>query len=347
MTGILPTITTLSPVAGWLIGGAGFTFTVNGTGFVANSQVIWNSISLVTKLISSTQLTAAVPAGTISTPGVANITVSNAPGAVSNAVVYPDILPTITTLAPAAWLIDGPAYTLTVNGTGFVPNSQVEWNGSPLFTKFVSATQVLASVAATLISSPAPVNIAVLNAVGASFEWNHLSGSGAERCPGSIPRRRSPRKRFQTVYHRNELRSRFSSRVERSAAGDYIHHHNQPVCHCHGGADRHLGDRRRHGCESGRDRLGKNQLRRQQPDTCRASGRSGSHLQQHCRHSAGQLGFRLRQRSGQRRLPMERRLPDSAGRNLGGRQWQARLLVVREFQGKSTCRRRTILRPGL
>ena len=167
VTGILPTITTLSPVAGWLVGGADFTLTVNGTGFVANSQVIWNSILLVTKPISATQLTATVPAGTTSLPGAASITVSNAPGAVSNAVAYPDILPTITTLAPATWLIDGPAFTLTVNGTGFVPNSQVEWNGSPLFTKFVSATQVTASVAATQISAPAPVSIAVLNAVGA------------------------------------------------------------------------------------------------------------------------------------------------------------------------------------
>ena len=36
--------------------------------------------------------------------------------------------------------------TLTVNGSGFVSSATVQWNGSPLATTFVSATQLTAQV---------------------------------------------------------------------------------------------------------------------------------------------------------------------------------------------------------
>ena len=167
VTAILPAITTLKPTS-WLVGGADFTLAVNGTGFTPNSQVLWNSTALPTKLIGPTQLTASVTAATIVTPGATSISVSNAPGVMSNSISFPDALPTVTTLAPANWLIGGPDFTLTVNGTNFVPNSQVEWNGTPVSTKFMSATQLAASISAMMIASAAPVNVAVTNAVGAA-----------------------------------------------------------------------------------------------------------------------------------------------------------------------------------
>jgi len=51
--------------------------------------------------------------------------------------------PTITSLAPASGTAGGAAFTLTVNGTGFVSGSSVvNWNGSGRTTTFVSATQL-------------------------------------------------------------------------------------------------------------------------------------------------------------------------------------------------------------
>jgi FG-GAP-like repeat/IPT/TIG domain len=62
-------------------GGAGFTLTVNGTGFVADSVVNWNGTPRPTTFISGSQLTAAVPAAGIATAGTASVTVVNpAPG---------------------------------------------------------------------------------------------------------------------------------------------------------------------------------------------------------------------------------------------------------------------------
>ncbi len=58
-------------------GGAGFTLTVNGTGFVSGSEVNWNGTALSTTFVSSSQLTAAVPASDIATASTASITVSS------------------------------------------------------------------------------------------------------------------------------------------------------------------------------------------------------------------------------------------------------------------------------
>jgi hypothetical protein len=72
-------------------GGAAFTLTVNGAGFVASSTVNWNGSPLATTFVSSTQLTAAVPSSDIATASTATVTiVSPSPGGgVSNTLYFP------------------------------------------------------------------------------------------------------------------------------------------------------------------------------------------------------------------------------------------------------------------
>src|SRR5205814_8516463 len=57
----VPTTTSISP-ASTTAGSAQFTLTVNGTNFVSTSTVYWNGSPLTTTFVSSTQLTAIVPA---------------------------------------------------------------------------------------------------------------------------------------------------------------------------------------------------------------------------------------------------------------------------------------------
>jgi hypothetical protein len=59
-------------------GGSDFTLTVNGTEFVSSSVVNWNGTALTTVFVSSSQLTATVPASNIAAAGTASITVSSA-----------------------------------------------------------------------------------------------------------------------------------------------------------------------------------------------------------------------------------------------------------------------------
>ncbi len=54
-------------------------------------------------------------------------------------------------LVPSAVAPGGPAYTLTVNGTGFVSGSTVNWNGTALATTFVDSSQLTATAPASNI----------------------------------------------------------------------------------------------------------------------------------------------------------------------------------------------------
>ncbi|MGD0469076.1 MAG: FG-GAP-like repeat-containing protein [Terriglobales bacterium] len=70
-------------------GGAGFTLTVNGAGFVSSSTVDWNGSPLATTFIKGTQLTAAVPASDIATASTAAVTVvSPSPGGGVSSTLY-------------------------------------------------------------------------------------------------------------------------------------------------------------------------------------------------------------------------------------------------------------------
>src|SRR5207249_3666329 len=146
-----PTTTGLSPAAA-TAGGPGFTLTVNGTNFVPGSQVRWNGADRATTVVSATQLTAAIPAADIAAPGTAQVTAFNPTpgGGRSNAQTFTitNPVPTTTGLSPASAPAGGPGFTLTVNGSGFIPGSLVRWNGADRPTTFVSATQLTAAIPA-------------------------------------------------------------------------------------------------------------------------------------------------------------------------------------------------------
>jgi len=70
-------------------GGLGFTLTVNGTGFVSDTKVNWNSSPLATTFVSESQLTATVPASNVATAGTASVTaVSPSPGGGTSNVAF-------------------------------------------------------------------------------------------------------------------------------------------------------------------------------------------------------------------------------------------------------------------
>ncbi len=66
-------------------------------------------------------------------------------------------------LSPAAVAPGGAAFTITVNGTGFVSGSTVKWNGSVLTTTFVSESKLTANVQASDIASPSTASVTVVN----------------------------------------------------------------------------------------------------------------------------------------------------------------------------------------
>ncbi len=76
--------------------------------------------------------------------------------------------PAVSSLSPSTIAADSGAFTLTVAGSGFASGSQVTWNGTPLPTTFVSATQLTAAVSASLAATGGSPAIAVVNPGGQS-----------------------------------------------------------------------------------------------------------------------------------------------------------------------------------
>src|SRR5262249_2075457 len=68
-------------------------------------------------------------------------------------------------LVPCAKQPGGAGFTLTVNGTGFVPGSQVKWNGSARATKFVSRSRLMANILTTDIMKPSTASVTVINPI--------------------------------------------------------------------------------------------------------------------------------------------------------------------------------------
>ncbi|MFN0108752.1 MAG: IPT/TIG domain-containing protein [Blastocatellia bacterium] len=167
----VPALASLSPNNA-LVGSGALALTVNGSNFVPNSVVRWGGANRSTTFISNAQLTAAIPASDLISAGSISVTVFNpAPaGGASNALMFtvslPNPVPAITSLTPNTAVEGSAAFTLTVNGSGFVNSSVVRWDGQNRQTEFVSATQLRAQIlssdlvgtgqASVTVQSPAP-----------------------------------------------------------------------------------------------------------------------------------------------------------------------------------------------
>jgi YVTN family beta-propeller protein len=173
-----PTITTISPNSA-VAGGAAFTLTINGTNFLSSSTVNFGGAVPTTTFVSSTQLTAAIPASSIVSVGTPAVTVTNpAPGGgTSNPLSFtvtsggPGGVPMINSIFPncvpaGEQLIDSTDNQLTVGGGNFVSSSVVQWNGTDLPTTLESdsnGTILTAQVPASDIASAGTAAVTVFN----------------------------------------------------------------------------------------------------------------------------------------------------------------------------------------
>jgi len=117
-------------------GGAGFTLTVTGTGFVATSEVHWNGSPRVTSVVSSSKLTASIQASDIASLGTALVTVVNpAPGGgTSNVICFQATNPDASvTLNSATVPVDGTPSAIATgdfNGDGKIDVAVTNSNNS-------------------------------------------------------------------------------------------------------------------------------------------------------------------------------------------------------------------------
>ena len=176
-----PSISSLSPNLA-TAGVPGFTLTVNGANFDANSgSRYWNGQAQTTTFVSSSQLTIAVPTGLLATPGSAGITVATPDNVISNTGAFTvSARSVVTSLSPNAVIAGHAGFTLTVSGTNFVNGTTVQWNGQPRSTVYVSATQLTVPIAPSDVMTQGTAQVGVVSAdIGVEYAALHRQAHAA------------------------------------------------------------------------------------------------------------------------------------------------------------------------
>jgi hypothetical protein len=178
----------ISPVSA-IAGSSDLVLTVTGSTFVGErhdqSVVVWSAngsdTTLATTFVSSTQLTAVIPAALLANPLTAKVLVETGdptgslPFSKSNSINFgvtktPPASFSISSILPMSVVAGSPDITLTVMGSSFANDrhnkSVVAWsvNGSSeafLQTTFVSSTQLTAVIPAALLTNPTTFQVLV------------------------------------------------------------------------------------------------------------------------------------------------------------------------------------------
>lgn len=92
----------------------------------------------------------------------------------------PGTVPTIIQLVPDSESAGGPAFTLTVHGTGFNTDAVVNWNGSMQATTYVNGSQLTIMVPASAITTAGNVPVTVTNPGHSAGGMYGAGGTAAE-----------------------------------------------------------------------------------------------------------------------------------------------------------------------
>ncbi len=161
---MVPTATEVTPNSVEVYGPS-LAIKVKGNNFIPSSMVVWDNnlgINLTTSYISSTELTAILPASLYSAPGssaVHEITVYNpgSGGGFSPPLTFTikNPVPTLTSISPEVSDGNSTTISLSVKGDYFVDDSVVRFNGSSsnITTTFVDRNNLTASILKSNLSA--------------------------------------------------------------------------------------------------------------------------------------------------------------------------------------------------
>ncbi|WP_257306671.1 hypothetical protein [Geothrix campi] len=156
------TISGVIPSGGLYVGG---NFTNNGIDSISALPASNNTVAITINYKNASTLAVGTYSDTISvivsTDQAGNNQIANSPQTISS--TYKVLLPPpqITMSSPASAYVGGPAFTLTIIGSGFPPDAQIQWNGTLMPTTYVSATNLTATIPATAIATAGTAQITV------------------------------------------------------------------------------------------------------------------------------------------------------------------------------------------
>ncbi len=183
-----PILTSISPTS-IAAGSAAFTLTVNGSNFIQPMNTRWGSTWVGATVISATQLTVTIPASMVATAGTAGVMVYSPSGGISASLPFTinPAPPVITSLSPNSASAGGAGFMLTIKGVALTTSSTVMWGTNPLDTIYVSPTQLLASVPASLILNSGNASISVVSSAGASVSATFITNPAGPQICGLNP----------------------------------------------------------------------------------------------------------------------------------------------------------------
>jgi uncharacterized protein (TIGR03437 family) len=165
-----PSIDSLSPRTAYA-SRESFTLTVRGSDFVPTSTVMWDSVhgggKLDTTFISDRELRAKVPDSLVERACTAQVWVTTPPPGGGDSITIPlwiyNPAPKVSYVFPNRAPAGGLAFRMHIQGSDFVHESVVRWNGSDLSTTFISPTELDAIVPEGLHLAPSTAAITVFN----------------------------------------------------------------------------------------------------------------------------------------------------------------------------------------
>ena len=149
------------------VGGSATTLTLTGEGFIRSSRVRWNDADRPTTFVNDSTLRVTLGGADLAVTTTGKLLVYNPPpgggtsGTLTIASVNPR--PAIGTLSPTSADMGGAGFTLTVDGTNFVPGATIMFGSQWLQTTRESATRLKAAIPASLLGSGGTVNVTVSN----------------------------------------------------------------------------------------------------------------------------------------------------------------------------------------
>jgi hypothetical protein len=188
-------------------GGPQFTLTVNSPfgEFVTKTVVQWDGKTIPTTVVNATTVTATVSAELIAKPGTNFVNTLNpfsgtGQNGLSNTLTFlvtpaANPVPTVASMSPKAATVGSPSFTLTVNGSNFLPTSdpsggsQVRFNLGPTQSSLpivnITSSQIQATVDASLLvnttAAPLTAIVTVYNPPAAGTS----PGNGGVQNPNS------------------------------------------------------------------------------------------------------------------------------------------------------------------
>jgi hypothetical protein len=147
-------------------GSSATTLTVSGTGFTTSTVIQVGGTAEATTFISSTEVTAVVPASQLASGTTLSIVATN--GSVASTgpavdVVVNNLSPTLAQVTPSSVLAGAGSATLTFTGANFVPATTVQVNGGGRATTFQSTTQISATLTSADLAAGGTLAVTVVN----------------------------------------------------------------------------------------------------------------------------------------------------------------------------------------